>query len=193
MTVGRGSGLDPVSWTLFPLDSQLSLRRLGTQDEVVLEFALRHADGVGVSFVSTPQDVARIGERLRRAGRPDFGIILKLETRGAIRNLAAILFEALKYDAVGLMIGRGDLAVELSFERLAEMQEEILWFGEACHLPVIWATQADVRMAQQLLHRPDIIAAFQQMGREGMTKRVTARLLPDAGPVHRIGHRPLNQ
>jgi pyruvate kinase len=39
------------------------------------------------------------------------------------------------------MIARGDLAVELSFERLAEMQEEILWFGEACHLPVIWATQ----------------------------------------------------
>jgi pyruvate kinase len=39
------------------------------------------------------------------------------------------------------MIARGDLAVELSFERLAEMQEQILWFGEACHLPVIWATQ----------------------------------------------------
>ena len=110
-------------------------------DEVALEFALRHADGVGVSFVSTPQDVARIGERLKKAGRPDFGMVLKLETRGAIRNLAAILFEALKYDSVGLMIARGDLAVELSFERLAEMQEEILWFGEACHLPVIWATQ----------------------------------------------------
>ncbi|HSF02934.1 MAG TPA: pyruvate kinase, partial [Solirubrobacterales bacterium] len=124
----------------FP-DSQLSLRQLGMQDEVALEFALRHADGVGLSFVSTPQDVARIGERLKKAGRPDFGMVLKLETRGAIRNLAAILYEALKYDSVGLMIARGDLAVELSFERLAEMQEEILWFGEAGHLPVIWATQ----------------------------------------------------
>jgi pyruvate kinase len=124
----------------FP-DSPLSLRQLGTQDVVALEFALRHADGVGVSFVSTPQDVARVGERLKKAGRPDFGMVLKLETRGAIRNLAAILFEALKYESVGLMIARGDLAVELSFERLAEMQEEILWFGEACHLPVIWATQ----------------------------------------------------
>jgi pyruvate kinase len=39
------------------------------------------------------------------------------------------------------MIARGDLAIELSFERLAEMQEELLWFGEACHLPVVWATQ----------------------------------------------------
>jgi pyruvate kinase len=124
----------------FP-DSQLSFRELGPQDEAALRFALRHADGMEVSFVSAPQDVARIGERLNREGRPDFGMILKLETRGAIRNLAAILFEALRFDSVGLMIARGDLAVELSFEKLAEMQEEILWFGEACHLPVIWATQ----------------------------------------------------
>jgi len=124
----------------FP-DSRFSLRELGPQDEAALEFALRHADGVGVSFVSAARDVARIGERLKAAGRPDFGMILKLETRGAVRNLAAILFEALRYDSVGLMIARGDLAVEVSFEKLAEMQEEILWFGEACHLPVIWATQ----------------------------------------------------
>ena len=39
------------------------------------------------------------------------------------------------------MIARGDLAVEASFEQLAELQEEILGLGEACHLPVIWATQ----------------------------------------------------
>jgi pyruvate kinase len=68
-------------------------------------------------------------------------MILKLETRGALSNLPAILFAALAYDPVGIMIARGDLAVELSFERLAEMQEELLWFGEACHLPVVWATQ----------------------------------------------------
>jgi pyruvate kinase len=124
----------------FP-DSHISLPELGPQDATALEFALRHADGVGLSFVSTAGDVARIAESLRRAGRPGFGMILKLETRGAIQNLAPILFEALRHDSVGLMIARGDLAVELSFEKLAEMQEEILWFGEACHLPVIWATQ----------------------------------------------------
>ena len=39
------------------------------------------------------------------------------------------------------MIARGDLAVEIGFERLAEMQEEILWLCEAAHMPVIWATQ----------------------------------------------------
>ena len=39
------------------------------------------------------------------------------------------------------MIARGDLAVECGCERLAEVQEEILWICEAAHVPVIWATQ----------------------------------------------------
>ena len=39
------------------------------------------------------------------------------------------------------MIARGDLAVEVGFERLAEVQEEIMWACEAAHVPVIWATQ----------------------------------------------------
>lgn len=124
----------------FP-DSELVLGQLGPQDEIALGFALEHADGVNVSFVSSAEDVALVGQRLRKGGKPGFGMTLKLETRGAMHNLPGILFEALKYDPVGIMIARGDLAVELSFERLAEMQEELLWFGEACHLPVIWATE----------------------------------------------------
>jgi pyruvate kinase len=39
------------------------------------------------------------------------------------------------------MIARGDLAVEIGFSRMAEIQEEILWLGEAADIPVIWATQ----------------------------------------------------
>jgi len=124
----------------FP-DSALSPGALGPQDEAALAFALAHADGVGVSFVGAARDVAVVGERIRQAGRAGFGMVLKLETRGAVDNLPGILFEALRYEPVGIMIARGDLAVELSYERLAEMQEELLWFGEACHLPVIWATQ----------------------------------------------------
>jgi pyruvate kinase len=150
----------------FP-DSQLALPRFGPQDELALQFALRHADAVGVSFVNGPRDVARIGERLKQEGRPGFGMILKLETRGAIRHLAAILFEALRYDAVGLMIARGDLAVALSFEKLAEMQEELLWFGEACHLPVIWATEVLDSVAHTgLATRPEVTDAAMSMRAE---------------------------
>ena len=39
------------------------------------------------------------------------------------------------------MIARGDLAVECGYERLAEVQEEIMWLCQAAHVPVIWATQ----------------------------------------------------
>ncbi len=46
------------------------------------------------------------------------------------------------------MIARGDLAVESGYERLAEVQEEILWICEAAHLPVIWATQVLENLAQ---------------------------------------------
>jgi pyruvate kinase len=124
----------------FP-DSHISLPALGHEDETALRFAIEHADGVDVSFVNSRRDVDRIVKRLHAEAAPGFGLVLKLETQGAIRNLPAILFAALRYRPAGLMIARGDLAVEASFEQLAELQEEILGFGEACHLPVIWATQ----------------------------------------------------
>jgi pyruvate kinase len=47
------------------------------------------------------------------------------------------------------MIARGDLAVECGFERLAEVQEEILWICEAAHVPVIWATQVLESLAKE--------------------------------------------
>jgi pyruvate kinase len=124
----------------FP-DSHVTLSTLGIEDETALQFALAHADGVEVSFVNSRRDVDRIVERLRTEASAGFGLVLKLETLGAIRNLPEILFAALRYSPTGLMIARGDLAVEASFEELAQLQEDILGFGEACHLPVIWATQ----------------------------------------------------
>jgi pyruvate kinase len=47
------------------------------------------------------------------------------------------------------MIARGDLAIELGYARIAEIQEEILWLCEAAHVPVIWATQVLEGMAKQ--------------------------------------------
>jgi pyruvate kinase len=48
----------------------------------------------------------------------------------------------------GVMIARGDLAVECGFERLAELQEEMLWVCEAAHMPVVWATQVLENLAK---------------------------------------------
>ncbi len=130
----------------FP-DSHVSFSALGFQDDSAVKFALAYADGVEVSFINSRRDVDRIVKRLRTEARPGFGLVLKLETQAAIRNLPDILFAALHYRPAGLMIARGDLAVETSFERLARLQEDILGFGEACHLPVIWATQVLDRLA----------------------------------------------
>jgi pyruvate kinase len=60
-----------------------------------------------------------------------------------------MLLEAMKNPGCGVMIARGDLAVELGFERLAEVQEEILWLCEAAHVPAIWATQVLESLAKQ--------------------------------------------
>ena len=69
------------------------------------------------------------------------GIILKIETRPGFDQLPLIMIAALRHHPVGIMVARGDLAIEVGFERLAEIQEEILWLSEAAHMPVVWATQ----------------------------------------------------
>jgi pyruvate kinase len=71
----------------------------------------------------------------------DVGIVLKIENVAAFEHLPELLLTAMRSRKVGVMIARGDLAVEVGFERLAEVQEEILWACEAAHVPVIWATQ----------------------------------------------------
>lgn len=49
------------------------------------------------------------------------------------------------------MIARGDLAVEIGWERMAEIQEEILWLAEAARVPVVWATQVLEQLIKQRL------------------------------------------
>ncbi len=74
--------------------------------------------------------------------------MLKIETRTAFEHLPVILLQAMRSGNVGVMIARGDLAVECGWERLAEVQEEILWVCEAAHVPVIWATQVLENLAK---------------------------------------------
>ncbi len=122
-------------------DSALDLPALPPKDLVDLEFIARHADLVGYSFVHTAEDLERLRTALARVGRPRMGVVLKIETRRAFEELPAILLGALRTPPAGVMIARGDLGVEVGYERLAEVQEEILWLCEAAHLPAIWATQ----------------------------------------------------
>jgi pyruvate kinase len=122
-------------------DSQLSLPALTDKDMADLAAVTRLADMVGLSFVQQAADVEALRARLGELGKPDLGIVLKIETRRAFEHLPELLLAAMSGPAAGIMIARGDLAVECGYERLAEVQEEILWAAEAAHMPVIWATQ----------------------------------------------------
>ncbi len=124
----------------FP-DSRLTIDPLTPKDRTDLEFVARHADMAGLSFVQSPGDVRELHRALRALGGERIGVVLKIETRRAFERLPELLLAAMEGPAPGVMIARGDLAVECGYERLAEVQEEILWLSEAARLPVIWATQ----------------------------------------------------
>jgi pyruvate kinase len=130
-------------------DSALTLPALTEKDFQDLEFVARHADMVGLSFAQSAADVDLLIEQLNRLGRIDIGIVVKIETRRGFDQLPGMLLAAMKRPSIGVMIARGDLAVESGFERLAEVQEEILWVCEAAHCPVIWATQVLESLAKQ--------------------------------------------
>jgi len=123
-------------------DSDLHLEAMTDKDRADLRFVESHADMVALSFANTVNDVRALQKLIGGRGdaeRP--AVVLKIETKRGFENLPAMLLEAMKSPRCGVMIARGDLAVECGFERLAEVQEEILWICEAAHVPVIWATQ----------------------------------------------------
>ena len=130
-------------------DSSLQLPALTAQDIAVLPFVVKHADMVGYSFVRKPQDIATLQTHLAGCDGEQLGIVLKIETRAAFEALPSLLLAAMGSPCTGVMIARGDLAVECGYERMAELQEEILCIAEAAHMPVIWATQVLETMARE--------------------------------------------
>jgi pyruvate kinase len=129
-------------------DSELDLPAFVPDDDALLRFVAGHADLVGLSFAQRVADVVELQARLISLGHPELGIVLKIETANGFHRLPELLLAAMAWDRLGVMVARGDLAVECGFERLAEIQEEILWICDAAHVPVIWATQVLDQMAR---------------------------------------------
>ena len=121
--------------------THLEAGALGERDLKALSIATKCADSVALSFASSKKDVEALLTYLERIKRRRIGIVLKIETREGFENLPSMLLTAMRRrGGVGVMIARGDLAVECGYERLAELQEEILCVCEAAHVPVIWAS-----------------------------------------------------
>ena len=124
----------------FP-EAKFNLPSLTRKDLIDLDFICVHADLVGFSFVETLADMECLMSELAKRNASELPIIAKIETNRAVKNLPDIILGTIGRHKLGIMIARGDLAVELGSARLAEIQEELLWLCEAAHIPVIWATQ----------------------------------------------------
>lgn len=138
---GEGEKLKPEKGLNFP-DTDVRVSPLTPDDYAVLDAVANQADMIGYSFVSEPSDVELLQRELaqRRSG-PPCGLILKIETARAVRNLPELIVQSARSNPTSVMIARGDLAVEIGYRRLAEIQEELLWICEAASIPVVWATQ----------------------------------------------------
>jgi pyruvate kinase len=139
----KGVKLRPEKGLNFP-NTILPLSPLTEKDLSDLDFVATHADMIGYSFVQRPVDIELLQQELdkRSQGRqPQPAIVAKIETAIAVSNLPELIVYAAGKQSFGVMIARGDLAVEIGYQRLTEIQEEILWLCEAAHVPVIWATQ----------------------------------------------------
>ncbi len=141
--------------------TDLAVCGLTAKDATDLEFVAAHADIVALSFVNGPSDVqclqtelCHIRERHQESSsssssQTSLGIVLKIETELGFQRLPALLLQAMEMDNnVGVMVARGDMAVECGWQRLAEMQDQILIICEAAHVPTIWATQVLEGMAK---------------------------------------------
>jgi pyruvate kinase len=140
--------------------TELRVDSLTAKDLSDLDAVVTHADLVGLSFVQRPRDIAAVQDALAERGAASHGLVIKVETELAVRSLPSLIVEGAGRQPLGVMIARGDLAVEIGHLRLAEIQEELLWLCEAAQVPVIWATQVlDNLVKKGIRHRGEMTDA----------------------------------
>lgn len=114
----------------------LSLRSLTEKDRKDLEFGLASGvDMVALSFVRTVEDIEQLKKLLGKK-REEVSIIAKIETAEAMEHLDAIIAAA-----DGIMVARGDLAIEIPKQEVPLAQKTIIEKCNRAGKPVITATQ----------------------------------------------------
>ncbi len=140
-TAPKGGKLRSDKGINLPL-SNLFISGLTQKDRKDLEFVTKNADVVNMSFVNNVSDVKDLLTELKKNNaKEDFGVILKIETQSGFNHLFDILLEAMQVYPVGVMIARGDLAIEVGWINIGRVQEEILSICQAAHITDVWATQ----------------------------------------------------
>lgn len=131
-------------------ETALKITGLTDKDREDLKFIVQYADVVNFSFVNSPEDVEELLAEFEKLDSVNkLGIILKIETQAAYNNLTDILVAGMKNYPLGVMIARGDLAIESGWENMARIQQEILLLCSAAHVPGVWATQVLETLAKK--------------------------------------------
>jgi pyruvate kinase len=130
----------------FP-DSSLSIEGLTSKDLKDLRFGIEELepDWVAASFVRSGKEVREVKERIKEFGGNNIPVISKIEKHEAIDDIESIL-----QASDGIMVARGDLAVELSAERVPIEQKRIVARCRRLGKPVIVATQ----MLESMIRNP---------------------------------------
>ncbi len=117
-------------------DSDLSIKSLTDKDLKDLEFGIKNkVDFIALSFVRRPSDIVELREILKKK-KSNVGIIAKIETPQAISNIDEIISLV-----DGIMIARGDLAIEVPFQKVPSYQKMMIKKCNDAGKPVITATQ----------------------------------------------------
>ena len=114
----------------------LRISAITEKDKKDLAFGIKHqVDFIALSFVRQADDIIALRKMLRARGA-DIGIIAKIETGEAIQNIDSIIAQS-----DGIMIARGDLAIEVPTQDVPILQKMIIDKCNQAGKPVITATQ----------------------------------------------------
>ena len=118
-------------------DTDIATSVLTDKDKSDLEYAItKNPDYVAISFVQRPEDVAEVRDFITARTSHPIKIIAKIERPNAVARIAEIAAVA-----DGIMIARGDLAVEVPFEQVPAISRHIIRECRKLNRPVIMATQ----------------------------------------------------
>ena len=118
-------------------DTDVNTSVLTEKDMADLEYAItKNPDWVAVSFVQRPEDISNVRDFITARTSQPIKIMAKIERKNAVEKISEIAAVA-----DGIMIARGDLAVELPFEQVPAISRHIIRQCRLLNRPVIMATQ----------------------------------------------------
>lgn len=127
-------------------NKDVDLPTLTKQDIKDIKFGVKQGiDIVAMSFVRTPEDVIQANTLLRDLGAEDVTVVVKIEHWKALENIREIVKLS-----DGVMVARGDLAVELPYQKVPSIQKKLVGMCVGMRRPTIVATQ----MLHSMMHSP---------------------------------------